>query len=76
LQLLKGAGTSGTGGKSGTTKTKKPASPEDAYDTANERLIEKLKALSPGDAEKKANDTIKELEDIVRTKKAGMKKAA
>ena len=63
LQLLKGGGegkrSTGNGGT-----TKGPGNPFDAYDDLRVKLIKRLKALPPDDAEMVANKTIKELRTV------------
>ena len=53
-------------------KKNEAAKPSEEYDTAEKKLIEKLTALIPGNAEAAAAETIKKLKDTVAT----MKKAA
>ena len=43
--------------------------PSDAYDSAEQKLIKRLKALPPNNAEAAAGDTIKQLRETVDTMK-------
>jgi hypothetical protein len=60
----------GKGGKSD------PPTPCDAYDKAEDKLVEKLLALTVAEADAAATKTADALKDTVKTMKAGAKKAA
>jgi hypothetical protein len=56
-------------------KKKGTGNASDAYDTAEEKLIKKLKALPPDQADHVIAETIKKLKDIVSTMKMAAKTA-
>jgi len=58
-----------------TANDKGSGNPSDAYDSAEGKLIKRLKALPPEDADAAANETIKQLRETVATMKKAVQNA-
>jgi hypothetical protein len=77
VRLDKLSNSTGSGSAKGSApKQSQPPSASDVYDKAEDRLVEKLQALSLAEAEAAAEQTVKKLRATINTMKQVLKNAA